>query len=148
MKTKVHAIAGIIGFLAIATFWITTLLSELFGAPASITSVKHFILWGMLVLIPAMAVTGGSGFSLSGGRSGRLINTKKKRMPIIGANGLLILIPCAFFLAAKADAGEFDIVFYAVQGLELIAGAANLTLMGLNIRDGLRLTGRLRQRST
>ena len=78
MKTKVHAIAGIIGFLAIATFWITTLLSELFGAPASITSVKHFILWGMLVLIPAMAVTGGSGLSLSGGRRGRLINTKKK----------------------------------------------------------------------
>lgn len=102
----------------------------------------------MLLLIPAMAIVGGSGFSLSTDRRGRLIDTKKKRMPIIGANGLLILIPCAFFLAAKADAGEFDIVFYTVQGLELIAGATNLTLMGLNIRDGLRLTGRLRQRSS
>ena len=148
MKTKIHAVAGAIGFLTIATFWTTTLFSELFGDEASIASVKHFILWGMLVLLPAMAVTGGSGFSLSGGRQGRLINTKKKRMPIIGANGLLILIPCAFFLAAKANAGEFDTTFYVVQGLELIAGVANLTLMGLNIRDGLRLTGRLRQRST
>ena len=147
MKTKLHAIAGTIGFLTIATFWTTTLVSELFGDQASITSVKNFILWGMLVLIPAMAVTAGSGFSLSAGRRGRLVDTKKKRMPIIGANGLLILIPCAFFLAAKANAGEFDTTFYAVQGLELIAGAANLTLMGLNIRDGLKMTGRLRQRS-
>lgn len=144
MKTKLHAIAGIIGFLTIGIFWTTTLVSELSGDQISITSVKNFVLWGMLVLIPAMATTGGSGFSLSAGRRGRLIDTKKKRMPIIGANGLLILIPCAFFLAAKANAGEFDITFYIVQGLELIAGAVNLTLMGLNIRDGLRLTGRLR----
>jgi len=31
-----------------------------------------------------------------------------------------------------------------VQAVELVAGAINLTLMFLNIRDGLRLTGRLR----
>jgi len=30
-----------------------------------------------------------------------------------------------------------------VQVIELIAGATNLTLMGLNVRDGLRLSGRL-----
>ena len=33
--------------------------------------------------------------------------------------------------------------FTRIQGLELIAGATNLALMGLNIRDGLRLTGRI-----
>lgn len=38
----------------------------------------------------------------------------------------------------------FDSRFYLVQGLELLTGALNLTLMGLNIRDGLRLSGRLR----
>ena len=147
MKTKIHAIAGAIGFLTIATFWTSTLFSELFGGEEIITSVKNFVLWGMFVLIPAMAVAGGSGFSLSTKRSGRLVDTKKKRMPIIGANGLLVLIPCAFFLASKANSGEFDTAFYAVQGLELLAGAANLTLMSLNIRDGLKMTGRLRQRS-
>jgi hypothetical protein len=31
-----------------------------------------------------------------------------------------------------------------VQVIELLAGAANLTLMGLNMRDGLRMSGRLR----
>jgi hypothetical protein len=31
-----------------------------------------------------------------------------------------------------------------VQAVELIAGGTNLTLMGLSIRDGFRLSGRFR----
>jgi hypothetical protein len=31
-----------------------------------------------------------------------------------------------------------------VQAVELVAGAANILLMSLNIRDGLRLSGRLK----
>jgi hypothetical protein len=37
-------------------------------------------------------------------------------------------------------------VFYAVQALELVGGAANITLLSLNMRDGLRMKGRLRRR--
>ena len=66
-------------------------------------------------------------------------------MPFIAGNGILILIPAALFLASKARADEFDGIFYLVQALELIAGATNITLLGLNMRDGLKLTGRLRQ---
>ena len=66
-------------------------------------------------------------------------------MPVIAFNGLLILVPSAFFLAYKAGSGDFDTSFYAVQALELVAGAVNLSLIGLNIRDGLRLSGRLRR---
>jgi hypothetical protein len=65
-------------------------------------------------------------------------------MPFIAVNGLLVLIPCAIFLNRWAAAGTLDSTFYLVQGLELLAGAANLTLMGLNIRDGLRMSGRFR----
>ena len=72
-----------------------------------------------------------------------LVGTKLKRMPIIAANGLLVLIPSALFLAAKAGAGEFDTAFYAVQAIELIAGAVNLVLLSMNMRDGLKMTGRL-----
>ncbi len=32
-----------------------------------------------------------------------------------------------------------------MQGVELLAGAFNLTLMGMNIRDGLKVSGRLRK---
>ncbi|MEV5574324.1 hypothetical protein AB0L06_30180 [Spirillospora sp. NPDC052269] len=63
-------------------------------------------------------------------------------MPFIAANGLLILVPAALYLDRLASRGGFGTLFYAVQALELTAGAANLTLMSLNLRDGLRLTGR------
>lgn len=143
MKTKTHAIAGVVGFLTIVAFWTSTVTTELLGSHAAITTVKNGILWGMIVLIPAMAIAGGSGMSLGQGRSDAGVLRKKKRMPFIAMNGLLVLVPSAFFLASKANAGTFDGTFYTVQAIELIAGAINLTLMGLNIRDGLRLTGRL-----
>ena len=63
-------------------------------------------------------------------------------MPFIAANGLLILLPAAIFLDHWATAGTFDTKFYIVQGVELAAGAINLTLMGLNMRDGLRMTSK------
>jgi len=47
----------------------------------------------------------------------------------------------ALFLACKATAVEFDASFYAVQALELAAGAVNITLLGFNLRDGLRMKG-------
>ncbi|WP_420224402.1 hypothetical protein [Pigmentiphaga litoralis] len=62
-------------------------------------------------------------------------------MKLIAANGLLILLPSAFFLAARANSGQFGTDFYAVQTIELVAGAANIVLMSLNVRDGLRLRG-------
>ena len=73
---------------------------------------------------------------------------KKKRMPLIALNALFILLPSAFFLASKAAAGSFDSWFYGIQVLELVAGAANITMLGLNIRDGLRMTGRIGQAPT
>lgn len=64
-------------------------------------AVKAAIPWGFLLLAPALAATGGSGFFLR--------------------------------------AGEFDAVFYAVQALELLAGAVNISLLCLNVRDGMTL---------
>lgn len=139
MKTRMHAIAGVVGFLTIATFWTSTIVSEAFGTHSQIVMVKNAVLWGMIVLIPAMAMAGGSGMSLGRGRSEADVIKKKKRMPLIAGNGLLILLPSAIFLATKANASTFDTAFFAIQGVELIAGAFNLTMMGLNIRDGLRL---------
>lgn len=143
MKTKIHAIAGVVGFLTIATFWTSTLITELVGSPEAIATLKNDILWGMIILIPALAIAGGSGMSLGQGRTDQGVLTKKKRMPFIALNGLLVLLPSAVFLAMKANTGEIDTIFYAIQGIELFVGAINLTLMGLNIRDGLRLTGRI-----
>ncbi len=147
MKSKLHAFAGVVALLCIGTFWISTLVSELFLSSQAVAAVKHGILRAMWLLIPAMAATGASGFALARQRRGRLVTVKARRMKIIAANGLLVLLPCAFVLADMADGGRFDGAFYALQGLELIAGATNLVLIGLNMRDGLRLGGHLRPRT-
>jgi hypothetical protein len=145
MIRTIHPVAGVIAFLTIATFWLSTSLSELFASQPAVIAVKTAIPWGFLVLIPALAAAGGSGFALAKVPAG-LAGAKLKRMPFIAANGILILIPSALYLAYKAGAAEFDTAFYAVQALELAAGAVNLTLLGLNIRDGLKIKGRFRRR--
>jgi hypothetical protein len=145
MLKMLHPVAGIIALLTISTFWLSTLVAELFGSEAFVVSVKTTIPWGFFVLIPALMATGGTGFVLSKGRRAGLIGAKLKRMPFIAANGLLVLIPAALFLASKARAGDFDTAFYVLQALELLAGATNITLLGLSTRDGLRLKGRLRR---
>lgn len=144
MTKRIHAIAGGIGFLMILTFWTSTAISELFASHGTIAAVKDLILKGMIILIPAMVIVGGSGMALGRRRKDPPAIAKKKRMPIIAMNGLLILLPAAWFLASKATAGEFDRIFYTVQSIELIAGAANITMMGLNIRDGFKMTRKVR----
>ena len=146
MSRIIHPIAGTIAIMTIATFWLSTSLSELFGSPAAVAAVKTSIPWGFLLLVPALAATGGTGFALAGGRRPKVITKKIKRMPWIAGNGILVLIPSALFLASKASAGEFDATFYSVQALELVAGATNIALLGLNMRDGLRMSGRLRRK--
>jgi hypothetical protein len=140
---RIHLGAGVVAFLTILPFWTSTVVSELLGGHAAVAAVKNGILSGMLILIPSMAIVGGSGFYLAGRSTAPTVAAKKRRMPIIALNGLLVLVPASVFLAGRANAGRFDTIFYAVQAIELIAGAANLTLMGLNIRDGLRLTHRI-----
>jgi hypothetical protein len=143
MKSRLHGLLGTIALLCIAAFWTSTAVSELFLDQAAIVAVKNGILAAMWVLIPAMAATGASGFALAGARRGRLLDAKKRRMRIVAANGLLVLLPSAFGLAAMANAGRFDAAFYALQAVELAAGAVNAVLLVLNLRDGLRLSGRI-----
>jgi hypothetical protein len=142
MIRTLHPIGGAIGMATIATFWLSTVAAEAFGGPATILAVKTAILWGLLLLVPALAVTGATGFRMGGRSASPLIARKRRRMPFIALNGLLVLVPCAFVLQARAAAGDFGSSFALVQGIELLAGAVNLTLMGLNMRDGIALTRR------
>ncbi len=145
MLKRLHPVAGAIALLTIAAFWLSTLLSEIFSSAATIAAVKMAIPWGLLLLIPALITVGASGFKLSRGNRRGVVGIKARRMPFIAANGLVILVPAALFLATKAAAGTFDTGFYLVQAVELMAGATNITLLALSFRDGLRLTGRVRR---
>lgn len=142
MLKRIHPIAGALATLLIACFWLATFVSEIFGSIDHIITVKTTIPWGFLILIPALALTGGSGFKMSGESRVGMVQAKVKRMSIVAPIGLFVLIPAAFYLAHKSELREFDTSFYSVQLLELLAGALNLTLLGLNIRDGMKLSGR------
>ena len=144
MIRRVHPIAGVVGFLTILTFWVSTVAGELFGSHQTIAAIKQAIPWGFILLVPALAITGASGFKMAGGSLEPALLRKSRRMPFIAANGILVLVPSALYLAALAARGDFGMAFYATQALELVAGAINLSLMALNIRDGLRVTGRLK----
>lgn len=145
MIKRAHLVAGLVALLCLVTFFLSTVLTELFGSHAAVAQLKALIVApGLWIMIPAMAAAGGSGMFLGKSRKGRLVDAKRKRMPFIAANGLLVLVPCAVVLNRWAAAGSFDTTFYLVQAIELIAGAANLVLMILNTRDGLRMAGRLR----
>lgn len=141
MKPVLHRVSAIIATLCIVTFFITTIVSELFFDMNAVAQVKSLIVMpGLFVLIAAIAFTGATGFSMARNTKKGIIGQKKKRMPFIAANGLLILLPSAIFLNHWASVGQFDNTFYIVQGIEITVGAANILLMTLNILDGRKLT--------
>ncbi len=144
-----HRLGAFIAILCIVTFFTATVFVELFGTTELITILKGLIVWpGLFILVPSIAITGASGFTLGKTRSTKLYRQKIKRMRFIGANGILVLFPCAVLLDHWASAGAFDTNFYVVQGIELFAGAVNLILMGMNMRDGFKMSGRFRQTLT
>ncbi|WP_416064729.1 hypothetical protein ACK9YZ_18115 [Rhizobium sp. ZK1] len=147
MKTIIHAGAGTLAMILIAGFLTATLICELLLNETAVLLVKEAILAGICLLIPTMAITGGSGFSLAGGRHSPAIDRKRKRMKLIAANGLLILLPLAILLYLRAAAGLFDGLFYTMQALEVLAGSVQLALLARNFRDGRRMT-RSKRRAT
>ena len=142
MKRKIHAAAAMLSMLFLAAFWLSTVVVELFFSPAAVAQVKQCIAYALLAFVPLIMTTGATGMAIGGKGKHPLLLQKRKRMPFIAANGLLVLVPSAIFLSLRAQAGLFDTAFHGVQIVELIAGAVNLTLIGLNVRDGLRLSRR------
>lgn len=144
MKNLVHAALGVIAIALIGSFIGTTIYAEFSGSGLLIADVKTLIVFpGLALLIPVLASTGALGAYLAKLRGtvapGIAMHLKKKtaRMRFIAANGILILVPCALLLKTWAVAGDFSATFYIVQILEIAAGTINLTLLVMNMRDGL-----------
>ncbi|ERB63887.1 hypothetical protein G3U99_18095 [Vibrio coralliilyticus OCN008] len=131
----IHKAAALSGFMMILSFFTSTLYVELFGSFAQIASVKTYIFYAIWFLIPTMALAGITGAKMAPKVTIGPIAAKKKRMPLIALNGLLVLTPAAIYLHYLADAGQFNSTFYIVQIIELIAGFTNLILMSMSIRD-------------
>ena len=135
---RVHATAGIMALCLIATFFVSSLISELSGNFGWIVLVKRtvfYCMWAMLVLVPSAALTG---MKLAGKSQNPIVAGKRRRMRWIAPNGLLLLT-LASYLYYKANLGEIDHRFMIAQLLEFAVGFTNISLLGLMIRDGFRL---------
>lgn len=144
MIRRLHILAGVTGFIIILGFWSLTVLSHLVGGEAAVVAVKRAIPWGLPVLIPALMLTGISGMRMGRHATIPQIAAKRRRMPVIALNGLLVLVPSALYLAHAVETRPDGTGFVAIQMVELAAGALNIMLMGLNIRDG-RVAARMRR---
>lgn len=141
--SSLHAIAGILAFLLILSFFLASLVCELSGNLTWLLQLKKiifFTMWAMVILVPAAAFTGNE---LAGKSKDERVEKKRGRMRWIAPNGM-ILLSLASFLFYKVSKDEIDLLFYAAQVAELIVGAINILLLGLMIRDGFRLTRRFK----
>ena len=128
------------------SFISTTILVEAFGDEEAIRAAKRAILFGLALLVPTMAAAALTGRRLAGASRAPVIVRKLKRMRVIGVTGALVLVPCAITLDRLAQGDTFNLAFGMVQALELLAGATNLTLLALNMRDGFALGAKRRAR--
>ncbi len=135
MIKSIHPIAGLLALMTISTFWMSTVIAELFGGPHTVRLVKTTIPWAFLWLVPLMIIAGKTGAKM--GHRSQWAQRKARRMRHASLTGLFVLIPAALFLSIRAEAGVFDTGFYAVQLIELVAGAANILRLAANMRDGL-----------
>jgi hypothetical protein len=147
MKSHVHAVAGITAIVLVASFMTATIIVEALGDPAAVLATKTAILFALLILIPSVMVAGASGRSLMAGRrTSPLLRAKKRRTAVVAVIGLVVLLPAAVTLRSLAATGDFGMTFIVVQVVELVGGAVNLTLLGLNARAGRLLTAARRRR--
>lgn len=84
---------------------------------------------------------------MAAGRRAPLLRRKRRRTVLVALVGIVVLVPCAVVLRIMAVDGDFGTTFATIQAVELAGGLVNLTLLGLNARDGRRLTASSRRRS-
>ncbi|WP_292008588.1 hypothetical protein [Chryseobacterium sp.] len=136
---RIHIIASIISFSTILIFFSMSLFAEINGNEGLIKNVKRNILVGlplMIITMPALAITGKK---LAGKSQNILILIKQKRMKFILANGILLIL-LAGFLYYYSHYIALNTTFLIFQLLEFFCGLANLTMIGMNIKDGIQLS--------
>ena len=140
--TAAHAASGALALLTISAFWSSAIYAELALGHSGIAKVRIAIAYALPLLVALLATAGATGDRLAGRTKAPIVLAKLRRMKLAAANGLLVLVPSAVFPAVKARAEEFDGWFSTVQTVELVAGAANIALLALNMRAGMAMRSR------
>jgi hypothetical protein len=136
---RIHLGASLATIVIVSAFLVGSAAVEAFGDEGDIRAAKGWILRMLVVLIPTIAAAGVSGRRLAGRSRAAVVKRKLRRMKTIGATGVLVLVPCAITLERLAAQDDFGLAFATLQTVEVLGGTLNLTLLVLNLRDGMAL---------
>ena len=136
LLVRVHLAAAVAAVVVIVTFLASSAVTELIGTPGEVRLLRHGIMLGLPLLIGCLATVALTGRRLGGRSRAPVVRRKQRRMQLIAATGLVVLVPCAVVLNYRP--------MTALEITELAAGALNLALLALNFRDGRGLTRRRR----
>lgn len=135
-----HKTAGMIAFATIASFLVATLLSELTGNHELIALAKTTIVYALPILFICMPFTVISGKKQAIAYPNNYwVETKSKRMKLIGINAIILLTPLALALHYFAQNNQFDVKFYSLQVFEIICGLINMLLFSKMVADGRKI---------
>lgn len=143
---KAHIAATIVAVFTIATFFTFSLIAEIRGNEDFIRKVKETILFSLPLMLFAMPILNITGNKLVGNSQNPIVLAKKKRMKLVLIIGIG-LISLAIFLYYRSHYQRIDSVFFTAQIIEFVLGLTNLTLIGLNGKNGFQLSRRLKQKS-
>jgi len=118
---RIHLAAAAGALAVISAFLVSSTVIELIGDPGEVRSLRHAILLALPLLIGCLAASALTGRRLAGRSRAPVVRRKQRRMQVVAAVGLVVLV---------------------LEITELLAGAVNLALLALNFRDGRGMTRR------
>jgi hypothetical protein len=134
---RAHLLAAVGALVLIVVFGVSAAVSEAGGDASEVRVVRLAIVWALPALVGCLVTAGLTGRKLAGRSRAAVVRRKQRRVQIVAAAGVLVLVPSAIILAVASPSGGGTV---ALEVVELVAGAVNLTLLGLNFRDGRALT--------
>ena len=137
---RIHLAAAVGALTLIATFLLSSAVTELIADAADVHRLRQWIVFGLPLLVGCLVTAALTGRRLARNSRAPVIRRKLRRMQIVAATGIVVLVPCALILDGLTATSAASGVVSALEITELLAGALNLTLLALNFRDGRGLT--------
>jgi hypothetical protein len=133
---RTHLAVAVGALALITTFLVSSAVTELIGNAGDVHSLRQWIVFGLPALIACLATAALSGRRLARNSRAKVIRRKQRRMQIVAATGIAVLVPCALILDGLTSGASAGSAVTALEITEIVAGALNLALLVLNFRDG------------
>ncbi len=137
---RVHLTAAAGAVTLITTFLVSSAVTELAGNAADVHSLRRWIVFALPLLVGCQAAAALTGRRLARKSRAAVIRRKQRRMQVVAALGIVVLVPCALILDALTAGPSAGAVVSGLVLTEMLAGVINLTLLLLNVRDGRSLS--------